>query len=140
MTAHRKNYNYWKSGKGNFTTSFYIFDEFGLDNCFIELLEAKSCETKDELKQLEGGYIRNLQCVNKRIENRTKKEYYEDNREDKKEHLKQYRKDNKERMKQYSEVKVSCECGAQICQGTMKRHERTIKHQTFMNSQITKPN
>ena len=73
MTAHRKDYNYWKSGKGQFITSYLVFDEYGLDNCFIELLEAKSCSSKDELKQLEGGYIRNLVCVNKNIPDRTKK-------------------------------------------------------------------
>ena len=63
MTAHRKDYNYWKSGKGHFITSYLLFDEYGLDNCSIELLEAKSCNSKDELKQLEGGYIRNLKHV-----------------------------------------------------------------------------
>ena len=67
MTAHRKDYNYWKSGKGHFITSFLIFDEYGLDDCSIELLEAKSCNSKDELKQLEGGYIRDLACVNNEL-------------------------------------------------------------------------
>ncbi len=107
MTAHRKDYNYWKSGKGHFITSYSIFDEYGLDNCFIELLEAKPCKTKDELKQLEGGYIRNLQCVNKRVENRNHQEsvkhYYEKNREQYLEAGKQYRENNKEKIKQYCE-------------------------------------
>ena len=75
MTAHRNNYNTWKNGKCCLTTSFLLFDEYGIDNCFIELLEAKLCSSKDELKQLEGGYIRNLMCVNKRVENRDSKEY-----------------------------------------------------------------
>jgi hypothetical protein len=100
MTAHRKDYNYWKSGKGHFITSYSIFDEYGLDNCFIELLEAKPCKTKDELKQLEGGYIRNLQCVNKRVENRTKEEYSEDNKERISKVKKDYREKNKEKIKE----------------------------------------
>ena len=98
MTAHRKDYNYWKSGKGHFITSYLLFDEYGLDGCFIELLEAKSCNSKDELKQLEGGYIRYLECVNKRVENRNEKEYYENNKELIKEKKKQYRLNNKEKM------------------------------------------
>ena len=101
MTAHRKDYNYWKSGKGHFITSYLIFDEYRLDNCLIELLEAKSCSSKDELKQLEGGYIRNLICVNKRVENRDSKEYNKQYREDNKEKIKEYKVDNKERIKNW---------------------------------------
>ena len=63
MTTHRKDYNYWKTGKGKFTSSYIIFDDYGLDNCFIELLEAKLCSSKDELLQLEGSYIRNLSKI-----------------------------------------------------------------------------
>ncbi len=107
MTAHRKDYNYWKSGKGHFITSYLLFDEYGLDNCFIELLEAKSCSSKDELKQLEGGYIRNLSCVNKRVENRSHEEsvqnYRDNNREKYLEGCKKYRDNNKEKIKQYTE-------------------------------------
>ena len=101
MTAHRNNYNVWKSGKCPLTTSFLLFDEYGLDNCCIELLEAKSCSSKDELKQLEGGYIRNLACVNKRIENRDNKEYNKQYREINKEKIKEYKEDNKERIKNW---------------------------------------
>ena len=107
MTAHRKDYNYWKSGKGHFITSYLIFDEYGLDNCFIELLETKSCTSKDELKQLEGGYIRDLECVNKRVENRNHQEsvknYRENNREKCLEQRKNYQENNKDKIKQYSE-------------------------------------
>ena len=107
MTAHRNNYNTWKNGKCCLTTSFLLFDEYGLDNCFIELLEAKSCSSKDELKQLEGGYIRDLTCVNKRVENRNHKEsvqnYYDNNRDKYLEYNKQWREDNKEKIKEYIE-------------------------------------
>ena len=102
MTAHRGNYNYWKSGKGEFITSYIIFDEYGLDNCFIELLEAKSCSSKDELKQLEGGYIRELACVNKRVESRTKKEYEEENKEKFSGLKKEHYQNNKEQIKEKS--------------------------------------
>ena len=52
MVAHRGNYNSWLKGKTNFVASFKLFDKYGLENCFIELLEAKVCTTKDELKKL----------------------------------------------------------------------------------------
>jgi hypothetical protein len=96
MTAHRGNYRYWNAGKGEFITSYLIFDEYGLDNCFIELLEAKLCNSRDELNQLEGGYIRNLKCVNRRTESRTKKEYHEDNKVKFSELSKGHYRDNRE--------------------------------------------
>ena len=65
MVAHRGDYNKWKSGKHGKISSFILFEEYGLENCFIELLEAKECNSKDELLQLEGKYIRELECVNK---------------------------------------------------------------------------
>ena len=46
MARHRKEYrNYLKGGK-YFFTSFNIFNEFGIDNCFIELLENCPCDTE----------------------------------------------------------------------------------------------
>jgi hypothetical protein len=81
MTAHRGDYYKWKRGSHGHTTFFVLFDEYGVENCSIELLDAKDCKSKDELKQLEGKYIRDLSCVNKLIVGRTMKEYREDNKE-----------------------------------------------------------
>ena len=75
MVAHRDDYKRWKRGTHSYMTSFILFEEYCLDNCFIELLEAKSCCSKDELRQLEGKYIRDLICVNKYIAGRTNTEY-----------------------------------------------------------------
>ena len=47
--------------------SFVLFEEYGIENCFIELIEAKSCIDKNEKARLEGSYIRTLECVNKNI-------------------------------------------------------------------------
>ena len=99
MVAHRDDYKRWKKGTHSYMSSFKLFDEYDVENCFIELLEAKSCNSKDELRQLDGQYIRNLVCVNKNIAGRTNLEYTEDNRE----HIKQYRQDNKERTKKYND-------------------------------------
>ena len=87
MDKHRSSYKVYKSGKYHFVSSFLLFEEYGLENCFIELLEAKECNSKDELHKI-GNYIRELECVNKRIAGRNKKEYYDDN----KEHFVEYKK------------------------------------------------
>jgi len=107
MTTHRYTYNKYKKTNKEFITSFILFDEYGLENCIIELLEAKECNNINEAKQLEGGYIRNLECVNKNIAGRIYKEYYEDNKEVINTRHKEYYEDNKDvintRHKEYYE-------------------------------------
>lgn len=156
MTGHRNKYNYYKKNNTNLITSYLLFDEYGIENCFIELIESKECSNKDEKNQLEGHYIRILECVNKNIIGRTLKEYYEDNkdkikqyREANKESIKQYRKDNKESIKQYrteySELnkvkinekrkeKILCKCGSNIRRSNKSSHEKTLKHKQLMET------
>lgn len=102
MHSHRNNYNQWKINKQKFITSYLLFDEYGIENCFIELIEEKPCSSKDEKNQLEGHYIRTLICVNKCVIGRTKKEsnnvYYEKNKEICNEKHKIYIQNNKEQI------------------------------------------
>jgi hypothetical protein len=69
---HRRNY-YWhkNSNKGSNTSCYSIFDEYGIENCKIELVELYPCNSKEELEAREGYYIRNNDCVNKQIMGRT---------------------------------------------------------------------
>ena len=131
MTLHRGSYNYWKSGKGGLITSFLLFDEYGLDNCFIELLEAKPCASRDEMKQLEGGYIRNLACVNKCIAGRTMKEYHEDNKTRINKTQKEYQEINKEKVKQYYEKNKE-----RISEKAKEYRENNKERQSLLNKQI----
>ena len=94
MVAHRCSYNQWKSKSIKYTSSFILFDEYGTENCMIEQLEAKNCNSKDELRQLEGQYIRNLDCVNKIISGRTSRQYFEENKEKIHRYQEQYRKEH----------------------------------------------
>ena len=43
MDSHRSKYKSYKENKYHFITSFYLFEEYDIKNCFIELLEAKCC-------------------------------------------------------------------------------------------------
>ena len=167
MTAHRKDYKGWKKTNNKFMSSFLLFEEYGLENCFIELLQEKVCNSKDELRQLEGKYIREQDCLNKRIAGQTKREYYEDNKEDKKQYYehnkekiserqklyrennkekisecqKQYRDNNKEILSQYQSQEYNCECGCKVTQKHKARHFKTIKHCQFIEQQnnLTEP-
>ena len=76
---HKMAYKQWKQTNKGYYTTFIIFDEFGIENCKIELVEQCSCENKDQLNKKEGEYIRALDCVNKVIPQRTPHEHYVDN-------------------------------------------------------------
>ena len=153
MTAHRHHYNKWKKQPTRHSKlmSYDLFDEYGVENCFIELLEAKECSSKDEQKKIEGSYIRSLDCVNRNIPDRTRKEYYEVNKEqfrernkrwteENKEHITQWKKDYKETYnianKEYIYEKFICPCSGRYSRYHKLRHERSIKHQNYLNNLV----
>ena len=61
------------------TTSFKVLENN--DYSIILLEDVKECLSKDQLRAHERKWIETLNCVNKRIEGRTKKEWYCDNLE-----------------------------------------------------------
>ena len=81
MAKHRNNYKNHKLGKFDKCYSFDIFDEYGIENCVITLIENYKCNDVNELRQRERFYIQSLECVNKNIPTRTSKDYYIDNKE-----------------------------------------------------------
>ena len=81
----------------NLNCSSKIIIETGkYDICLVEEFK---CENKEQLHARERFYIENNECINKRIPSRTKKEYYEDNKEQIKEIKKKYYEDKKEQIK-----------------------------------------
>ena len=95
LVKHKSQYNSWKQGKKNFTTSFPIIERGSYS---ILLLENYPCESVDELRAREGHYQRTLECVNQRVAGRTHKQWEEDNKEKLKEHKKDYHETNKEKI------------------------------------------
>lgn len=105
MAEHRNGYKRLKSGgKISNISSYILFDKYGVDNCRIELLEAVSCNSKDELTRREGHYIRLLNCVNKNIAGRTKQEWYEANPG----YYKKWCEDNPDYKKKWHEANPNC--------------------------------
>jgi len=73
-----------------------------IKNWYIELYENFSCNNKSELSKREGEIQRELKPnLNIRIENRTQKEYREDNKEKLAKLNKEYYENNKEKIKEY---------------------------------------
>ena len=105
MTAHRCSYKRWKAGtQTTITTSFLLFEEYGVENCQIVLLEDCPCESKDQLSAREAHYIRTLACVNKLIPLRTEAEWYQDNRDEILEQRKTYREANRAEILEHQKV------------------------------------
>ena len=71
MCYHRSNYKIYKHGGALYMSVYSIFDEYGLDNCKIELVEIFPCTSKMELCRKEGEYIQASVCVNKIIASST---------------------------------------------------------------------
>ena len=77
LCSHKSGYKAYLNEKGHYITSFELVK---FEDCFIELLEEVSCKNEKELHKIEGQYIKdNMNCVNRRIEGRTRKEYHVDN-------------------------------------------------------------
>jgi hypothetical protein len=64
-------------------------------------MEEFPCENKDQLRARERYYIENTECINKYIPNRTKREYYLDNKTELLKYHKEYYGLNKEQKQQY---------------------------------------
>ena len=98
--------------------------------CYIQLLETFTCNTKEELLKREGELIRQYksEIVNVRIEGRTNKEYSDDNRD---KHL-EYYQTNKTVIREKANNKTDCECGGFFSNINKARHFKSQKHIQFI--------
>lgn len=158
MDTHRSDYKRWRNNKKGYVTSYNLFEEYGIENCEIVLLELFPCGSLDELHAREGYYIREIDCVNKIVQGRTRQEYnetnkdkfkkyrtdnkemikqrhtkwYKDNKELISEKTKQYRESNKSKIQEKTKISFLCECGSCIRVCHKLDHLKTKKHQKFV--------
>jgi hypothetical protein len=155
LATHRSNYKSYLDGKCQYMSSYKILENGDFD---IVLVENCPCDTKDELFKRERHYIETLDCVNKNIPGRTKKEWYNENKDVKLDRAKKYYTENKEKVLEYQNKfrlenkesiakykkdyfgknkahlcqKLLCECGKNYTIGHKKRHEKTNRHQNYL--------
>ena len=156
MSKHRHQYKQHKEGQRSKMNSADIFDEFGVENCKIELVEYCKCETKDELLKREGEYIKDCECVNRFVAGRTPAQFYQDNKErkcaesnayyhthktERAEKAKIYREKTKDKKRETDRLyrgkhneKVECPCGSAINKLHFNDHIKTKKHQEYLQS------
>jgi hypothetical protein len=137
LAHHRLNYNAYKNNQYGYVSVFGLFDEYGMENCKIELVESCPCRSREEVLKQEGLYIKNNSSVNTCITGRADKQSHY------KAYIKEYHETHKDKIKEYKQAYYAnykqtleqhvCE----ICGGTYKdnknRHERTNKHITALN-------
>lgn len=105
MARHRAKYARYLKGHKIDTSTSYLFSEFGVENCKIELIENYPCSGIEELHKREGFYIQSIECINRCVAGRNYKEWVEQNADRVKEIKDKYYQNNKdlckERVKQH---------------------------------------
>ncbi len=91
-----------------------------------EYYEANSEKIKEQAKEYREA---NSESIKKQS-----KEYYEANSEKLKKKRKEYYETNKDKIKEQISKKYTCECGSICSHGDKSRHEKTVKHQTFISA------
>ena len=134
MGLHRAQYDLWKRNKNGRCTAFGLFDEYGIENCKIVLIESCPCNSKDEKNAKEAHYIRQLECVNKNIPGRTGRDYYYENKERLNDQHKKWLVNNNEHIKSQRSNSHECECGGQYKIQHKAQHKKTILHVAYEQS------
>ena len=102
LAKHRINYKNYLLGKYANVSSYKLLE---YDDYYIELVEEYPCDNKSQLNRREGEIIRQTEnCINKKIEGRTNKEYYIDNKDKILNQCKEYRTNNKEILKEKKNI------------------------------------
>jgi hypothetical protein len=141
LAGHVGDYKRYLNGKGYYhVTSFKIIENGNYD---IVLLEKYPCDIKDELLSRERYWTQQIECVNKNkagIYNELgQQEYYKQYRDDNKETLneknKQHYENNKAKIQEYKNKKYICICDGCYTKANTARHERSNKHQEYLQVQ-----
>ena len=121
-------------------------------DCKIDLIEETTKENKVVRERYWIEYYGD-RSVNRCIPGRTRKEYRQQHAEQIKQHKKEYYRQHAEQIKQqrkeyyrqhaeqikeWATTKITCDCGAIICQGSGKpRHLRSKKHKDYLASRAS---
>jgi hypothetical protein len=156
MENHRRLYDSWKNKKSGYTAIFELFERYGVENCYIELLELYSCNCNDELRKKEREWFDKVECVNivrpyvseEESKGRVKK-WMGENKEERQIYMKNYREKNydkllqnkrdykiknAEKIKEQMKERYVCICGAESILWNKARHDRTKKHLDYLTT------
>jgi hypothetical protein len=125
MGSHRRGYKSFQKDMYGKCMSYDLFDEYGVENCSIVLIENYPCESKEELLKRERYWIETIECANKRKPIASL--------EEQKAREKNWREENREKLTEYKNQHFDCECGGKYARKDKATHERSKKHQNFIS-------
>ena len=155
MSKHRQSY---KAKRKQHYKLYQKMNDVGIEHFYIELVKETPCENIEQLRAIEGQYIRELGTLNHRVEGRTKKQYTDDNKEKKAEYDKLRREEkgeeikeqkrqhwekvkdekNEERRTKYQETKhnkIHCDvCNIDFVKESQYKHYKSIRHLKNLNN------
>jgi len=113
-------------------------------NPTIHLINEFPCNNKAELLAEERKFVKEMECVNRNIPGRTRKERDADNSNKIKQQTKQYKLDNADEIKKWNKQynidnadkinkKFDCQCGGKYTHAHKSRHFKSKKHLKFIN-------
>jgi hypothetical protein len=143
FATHKYMYKRFLDGAAGYCSSYWLFNEYGVENCKIETVEELEGDCSETLKQRENHYITLSPNVNKRIayrsleerreyERQKAREWYANNTERKKQYYKehadyhrQYYQDHKEKLTEYMKTRVVCpNCQTEMNRSSLAPHRK----------------
>jgi hypothetical protein len=136
---------YRHTSRGNHSSSKIIIDE---GDAFIELLEEINVIDERELEFYEQQYIelysdiavneRGAFGLNEERKKERDKKRYEENKEEFSKKHKEYHKKNKEKILKNKSQRIECPCSSIVRKSDIAEHNKSQKHQKFLNGCISK--
>jgi len=107
------------------------------EKCRKELqanLNNRRCHrTEEDIKEQNKELCKNYREENKEKISDQRKDFYQNNKEKIAERGKEYRDKNKEEISEKRKEKITCDCGSTFRIRAKTRHEKSVKHQNFIN-------
>ncbi len=135
MDSHRADYKRFKNGQGDNIKSFEILK---YEDAKIILLESFPCKSKDELLAREQYYIELYKDVVANKNNALGRDQEKRKATNRAYDKKRWKNDPKRR--EYQKIKHICECGGHYVSNTKARHNKSVKHQSYINDPEYIPN
>ena len=144
-SKHLSDYTRYKKGLCEPCAVVDLFDEYGVDNFEMKIIELYPCENDLQLRIKEDEYIKNNECVNKNnaVKNAEKqtataKQYKTEHKLQTSNVGKLYYQKNKDKIlaqqktKEKDKTRMICECGMDIYKASRWRHNKSAFHINFM--------
>jgi len=125
-----------RSKKYTYPVYTYIRDNGDWENFDMVQVVKVTAKDKRDLHATERKYVEELGAtLNKQVPTKTRKQYYDDNREKIIDRVKKYYVEHRAQRRVYLDAVVTCECGLTSSRSHLARHKRTKRHLKRMASQ-----